>query len=546
MSDYHKIDDAAIGADTTHSAALAQMVADNAQGSRDRRLRRCSVSWDKRDAPLMWGAYSWVQPSDAPTERVLLPIIWRRSSTDVTELTLRVRGLFAAAGTIVLGAVVLGMSGLEPFPRNVPANHAEDDVTASPTVQTIEIVVSDINLPDEEVMILITVLSSLTGSSTLLGAVGAIETYGVIAATAEPTGRSLLVMSMVIDPVAGGGLHHWFDGRLPSPRQIIAVEADTLDSFYVYPPFDPSGVVYGDLTEHEFYKRACNGMLLLAVEVEETSIRAFPSYQAALNPDGAVSAIDAQTILYGRNEETFLTQTTCWAIGPPSPDVEEEDSNFSGKMLNKMHAVVPYGTDSTERSIASCYVGGSADFRDIDGSTEYLCSTYEVTAMFAVAGVAYSGAPQNPVMPFEVRLGLTALGTGPSELYSTSTSMRPKLFNFHTNPLADRNKSDPIGYLLRLSYNAERASESIAHNMLGIYPEDIWHSGRPVSNPAGNFVFYRGSIKDEEDTARRKLNLWVTSTATAQIPAYLHCISWCVTTQTTEFAEDMAALGVVK
>jgi hypothetical protein len=559
---FQQIDDTAADADEPLDGLLLQDLANNAQASRDARLRRGSVCWDVRDPPIICGTYPWGSPGligafGDGMIRVVQPFLWRRSSLDVTEITVRPRHT-VVDGDIEVGVVVLPLHPLRGFPRDFPENAEENTETTraaaaiSNSGAGFAVDVSEIE--KQEMIVCLTWRSELVGSPT-----------GPIAATDMEIPR-LLANGAALN---SGGLgstqrpckvitlsdktYTYTAGNIPPDKQLIFVDYNVgaESSVWVYPPFEQTGgaITYVGGGNLEFSHQTISSAALYSVEIEETAVRDFKPFQASLNPGQPDKAKAIKEACYRRDERVFLEHTRVWAMGPPSPDPELQDTNWSSSnALNPVHATAQWS--SPDRSLATCYVGTTHRHDSVDG-TDSKVVAYDVTAL---VGIAAAGSYQDgaSVRQEVVRLWLTLGNPGGFSAGVTGAKVEyltvPMVYSSATYAL--RLYSHPLGYLLRLHYENAASpvaphpvSGQIAHAMLGHYPEDVWHQARP-SEQRGGFIIYRGRIVDTSNSAQRKLNLWIDSETFPDPHAWAHCISWCVTTVVAEDCNELADFSV--
>lgn len=405
---FRRLDADAFTADKPVSSAHLTYLRDCVAACRSERLRSCSVGWDVRNAPLCSGVGS---DQDAG-ERGILPLLWRKSRAEVTEITVRIRAENPSNESCWVDVKVLSMQELldRPSLRSI-ASAGELELTASSTWgQGAGSWVVDVRrYRAGELLVLLLVFRSDFGDTEVL----------YINATPDLTGLTLLAvddMRVLVDKsatwdgstaqadeavpyrivfgvceTAGGFNAASFDpntdGRvnggnnipLPAGQHLLTSRTDaSLGELYVWPGFSGTfGLNAGDAVA----RQEAGYIRLRGAHVEETAVDAITTTDNGLAPAVAASAARVG-LLEQELEDVYVLQDGPLAMS--SQPSTRADSNLSLLLTNGPNTIVGFDDDDfgSYKELTRWVVGKDlSSFRDEDASSSQGRNTWVVDAL---------------------------------------------------------------------------------------------------------------------------------------------------------------------
>ena len=552
LSEYRQLDQSASGSDQPYHTGLAQRVRTNTIEARRNRLRRAAVCYDVRDLPRIGGTFSYTH--DNILVRLILPIMWRLSSRDIGNLSIKVHH-DPAGGDVKVGCVnvPLGSALLPGFILDDPSNvDWGDENTTSGAKVTTELGPVGVHPnvgEDRWLMIFITFLSELAGSparndgASYPSPPSALDrwretkiildddTPHTLTSENEPRAIGFQDTAKTTD---------WPDNLLAPPRQSLLIDdSSTEKGIYVYPPYlqayNPGSanvaVFYDNFSYTDLY----------SVSIEETSMKGIPG-TSAFNAGKAASTDFHRSDVLDLQEEVWGRHGRIYHIGGTT---QLDDTDFrlgaANGAINKLHNYVDLGSaKSTAAVIGQCRVGGEGSYTLTDGTTTKTRTGYDVNALFCIAGHGAEGRDRlMPTYTVTVNLVLTDDDGSTATVTGGNYGFEDRQACVMPIGVDDirREWINPIGYLLRAHHidDPEGLDQEnlLSHSMLGVFPEDVWSSG--------HWFLYSGTIVDTDTDSNRLLSIKVKgdtgdfgsegagTLVTGEEPkTFIHLVTWTV------------------
>ncbi len=526
---FKTLDQDAADSDRALISLTLQHSSDNVEAARDTRLRKGGGVYSAANAGVdllrLCGTVS--VDGDGDLRRVVIPHIWRLSTLEVTEFKARFRHDVVGA-TSDIGLAMVPLTAINKRLQLDDAGDWFDESSeAVAATKTTEVTVTPPDAEKGEYLLFVTWKSALYGTVDQILNVAANVLDGWTARAiwldASPTTpfsateRPCRVVTYA-DPVK---LEDSKDGELPRPRQLIYTDlTSSAKRLYVYPLHDQHDSIGDRPTATDtIYAQSLSHADLEAVEFYESDVNALPGIGSSLNPGQQTHTIAARQI-QTRAENIYFNHSRAFHVGGTARlALLDSVTALVPGAINKQHSFLKY-SDVAWRTIGECMVGATMPAVDMGGSN-VVRNAYDVIAIFAIAFSGVDG-PRTPPPEFDldVRLrlinldGVTGAAAGGEDRLSiTGMGFAQDQFNPST-------ASHPIGHLLRLHrpFQAQGEAQLMSHTLLGVYPEDLWHTGR--------WYVYRGSIKDGATATERLLQIQVEGLSTPDPEAFIHLITW--------------------